>query len=76
MKTELNVPRSHREIVEELLSQLTSEEEEEEADLGAQGCSRMSEDVEGEISAANGELIGVNWWFMSYRFQLVCSYLK
>ena len=50
MKTELSVPRSHREIVEDLLSQLTDQEEEEgrsqeEADLGAQTA-----------SGANGEL--------------------
>ena len=59
MKTELSVPRSHREIVEELLSQLTEEEEgeeQEEVDLGGQGYSQISDDSEGEISAANGEL--------------------
>ena len=44
MKTELSVPRSHREIVEDLLSQLTDQEEEEghsqeEADLGTQTAS-------------------------------------
>ena len=61
MKTELSVPRSHREIVEELLSQLTEGEEvQEEADLGAQGHSQMLDDNEGEGSAANGEL-RVSW---------------
>ena len=56
MKTELSVPRSHREIVEELLSQLTEEVGQEEADLGAQGYSRMLDDSEGERSATNGGL--------------------
>lgn len=61
MKTELSMPRSHREIMEELLSQLTGEEEEgegqDEADLGGQGFSRILDDREGETSAANGELV-------------------
>ena len=63
MKTELSVPRSHREIVEDLLSQLTDQEEverhsQEEPDLGTQTA-----------SAANGEAV-------ISRFQLVCSYLS
>lgn len=48
MKTELSIRRSHREIVEDLLSQLTEQAEghsQEEADLGAQTA-----------STANGEL--------------------
>ena len=61
MKTELSMPRSHREIVEELLSQLTEGEEvQEEADLGAQGHSQMLDDNKGEGLAANGEL-RVSW---------------
>jgi hypothetical protein len=78
MKTELSVPRSHREIVEDLLSQLTEQEEEEgrsreEADSGAQGNSQILDDDEGETaSAANGELESAG----NSRDQLVCSYLK
>ena len=64
MKTELSVPRSHREIVEDLLSQLTDQEEEEghsqeEADFGTQV----------PASAANGEAV-------ISKFQLVYSYLS
>ena len=57
MRTELSMCRSHQEIVEELLSQLTKEEVgQEETDLGAQGYSQMSDDSEGERLATNGEL--------------------
>ena len=61
MKSELSVPRSHREIVEELLNQLIEEEEgegQEEADLGGRGYSWMSDESEGEKSTANGKLVG------------------
>ena len=58
MKTELSIPCSIEEIVEELLSQLTEEKgQEEETDLGRQGYARVMDYDEEEISAANGELI-------------------
>ena len=67
MKSELSVPRSHREIVEELLNQLAEEEGQEEADLGGRGYSRISDDSEGEKSTTNSELEGTSaCWLVMY----------